>query len=133
MPLYCNFICELSSTLIDFNIFGNLVPWKLSGYIIQLSNSLNLKPVAEINSFKSWKVLIRSRCWNVGNSSGKDLFLGRLQVVCHVGNEDRLLKRFWVGINNEYRIHQPLQHFSPCRNYFFSKCNSHSTKCFVAS
>ena len=94
MPLYCNITCESSSTLIDSNIFGNLVPSKLNGYIIQLSNYLNWKPAGAINSCKSWKVLIVSRCWNVDNSSGMGLFLGRMQVVCYVRNEDGLLKRF---------------------------------------
>ena len=94
MPLYCNFTCKSSTTLIDYNIFGNLVPSKLNGYIIQLSNYLNWKPACAIDSFKSWKVLITSCCWNVDSSSGKDLFLGRLLAVCCVGSEDGLLKRF---------------------------------------
>ena len=95
MPLYCNFTCKSSSTLIDSNTFGNLVPSKLNGYIIQLSDYLKWKPVGATDLFKSWKVLIISRCWNVDNSSEKDVFLGRLQLVYCVGNEDGLLKRFW--------------------------------------
>ena len=70
--------------------------------------------------FKSWKFLIISLCWNVENSSGKDLFLGRLRVVCCVGNENGLLKRFWGSI-----------HFHLAVN-ISSKCNSHSTDSFVA-
>ena len=95
MPLYCNFTCKSLTTLIYSNIFGNVVPSTLNGYIIQLSNSSNWKPAGAIDSFKSWKVLIISSCWNVDNSSGKDLFLGWLQVVCCVGNKDGLLKTFW--------------------------------------
>ena len=95
MPLYCNFTCKSLTTLIYSNIFGNVVPSTLNGYIIQLSNSLNWKPAGAIDSFKSWKVLITSRCWDVYISSVKDLFLGRLLVVCCIGNEDGLLKRFW--------------------------------------
>ena len=94
MPLYCNCICKSSSTFIDSNIFANLgsslkTKWK---YNTQLSNFLNWKPAGAIDLFKSWKFHITSFCWNADNSSGKDLFLGRLRIVCCVGNEDVYLK-----------------------------------------
>ena len=81
MPFYCNCTCKSSSTLKDSNIFASLASssntkWKFN---TQLSNSLNWKP---------------ARCWNAGNSSGKDLFLGRLRIVWCVGNEDIYLKVF---------------------------------------
>ena len=97
IPLYCNCTCKSSSTLIDSNISGNLVSssktkWK---YNTQLSNSLNWKPAGASDSLQSWNVLVISRCWNVDNSSEKNLFLGRLRIVCGVGNEDGLLKSLW--------------------------------------
>ena len=81
MPLYCNYTCKSSSTLIDSNIFASLASssktkWKSN---TQLSNSLSWKP---------------ARCWNADNSSGKDLFLGRLRIVWCVGNEDVYLNIF---------------------------------------
>ena len=81
MPLFCNWTCKSSSTLIDSNNFANLASssktkWK---YHTQLSNSLNWKP---------------ARRWNADNSSGKDLFLERLRIVWCVGNEDVYLKAF---------------------------------------
>ena len=87
---------ESSSTLIDSNIFGNLVSsskteWKCN---TQLSNFLKRKPAGAIDSFKYWKVLIIPRCWNVDNLSGKNNFLGGLRGVCCVGNEGSLLKSF---------------------------------------
>ena len=89
---------------------GNLVPSKLNGYIIQLSNYLNWKPAGAIDSFKFWKVLITSR-WYIDNSSGKDLFLGKLLVVCCVGNKDRLLKRFWgQTVGTEFIDHCSIFH-----------------------
>ena len=81
MPLHCNYTCKSSSTLIDSNIFASLASssktkWK---YNTQFSNSLNWKP---------------ARCWNADNSSGKDLFLGRLRTFWCVGNKDFYLKVF---------------------------------------
>ena len=40
MSLYCNFTCKSSSTLIDSDIYGNLVQSIPNGYLIQLPNSL---------------------------------------------------------------------------------------------
>ena len=81
MPLYCNYTCKSSSTLIDSNIFASLAlsSKTKSKYNTQLYNSLNWKP---------------ARCWNVNNSYGKGYFLGRLRIVWCVGNEDVYLNIF---------------------------------------
>ena len=81
MPLYCNYTCKSSSTLIDSNIFASLAlsSKTKSKYNTQLYNSLNWKP---------------ARCWNVDNSYGKDYFLGRRRIVWCVGNEDVYLNIF---------------------------------------
>ena len=96
MPLYCNCTCKLSSTLLDSNVSANLVLSSKTNleYNTQLSNFLDWKPVGAIDLFKSWKVHIISRCWNANNSSGKSLFLGRLQIVCCGDNEDVYLQVF---------------------------------------
>ena len=95
LPLNCNITCKSSTTLIDSNTLANSVPSKLNEYIIQLSNYFNWKPGGAIDGLNLERFFITPRCWNVGNSSGKELFLGRLLVVFCVGNEDGLLKRFW--------------------------------------
>ena len=84
---------------------------------------------------RSWKVHTISRCWNAGNTSWKDLFLGRLRMNCCVGNEDVYLRVLDKRINRWYRIHRPLvrlEHFSPRHKYFSSKYNSHSNEFFIA-
>ena len=69
---------------------------------------------------------------NVDNSSGKDLFSGRAasSLLCW---QRRQITQKVLRINSGYRfIDYRSEHFSPHRKYFFSKCNSHSSRCFVA-
>ena len=118
MPLYCNCTCNSSSTLIDSDIFASLassskIKWK---YNTQLSNSLKWKPTF---------------CWNTQNSSGKDLFLGRIRIVWCTGKKDVYLKVF-----EDERLLQDSSttvHSSHRRKYFSSKYNSHWIAWFLAT
>ena len=100
---------ESSSTLIDSNIFGNLVSssktkWKCN---TQLSNFLKRKPAGAIDSFKSWKVLL----YHVVEMLA--IYLGRIFS--------------WEDCE-ECGVH-----FSSRCKYFSWKSNLHSTEFFVAS
>ena len=125
MPLYRDSTCKSSSSLIDSNIFRNLVPSKLNGYIIQLSHSLNWKPTGAIDSFKSWKVLIISRFWKEGNSSEKTA--SSLLLVTTIVYLNNFGDKKWVQDSSTIVVYI----FYLAVN-ISSKSNSHSTDCCVA-